>query len=84
MCACEGKHWGAIAGVKGTPAEEGMLEAHGFWFATSVDGDQYYVGSLNRLVWLYADGTWSSYPGPERAGMSLEEYLRETDELVPV
>lgn len=81
LCACESKRWERVAGVKGTPAEEEMLQAHGFWFATSANGDKYYVGSLSRLVWLYADGTWASDPRPPNAGMALEDYLRQTDRL---
>jgi len=73
-----------MAGVKGAAEEAEMLKAHGFWFATSANGDEYYVGTLNRLVWLYADGTWASDPRPPRAGMSLEEYLKETDDLAQV
>jgi hypothetical protein len=84
VCACEGKRWEKVAGVKGTHTEEEMLQAHGFWFATSANGDKYYVGSLSRLVWLHADGTWASDPRPPRAGMVLEEYLRETDRLAPI
>jgi len=84
VCKCEGKRWEGVAGVKGTAEEAEMLKAHGFWFATSANGDEYYVGPLNRLVWLYADGTWASDPRPPSAGLSLEEYLKETDHVAPV
>jgi hypothetical protein len=68
-----------VAGVEGTPADAEALKAHGFWLARSADGDAYYMGPLDRLVWLYDDGTWSSSPRPSKVGLSLEEYLKETD-----
>ena len=80
-CACGNKKWERVAGIEGTPTEAEMLKAHGFWFARSANGDAYYVGSFNRLVWLYDDGTWSCNPGPPKAGMNLEDYLKETDHL---
>jgi hypothetical protein len=80
-CACENKRWERAAGVAGTAAEAEMLKAFGFWFTHSATGAAYYVGSLNRLIWFNADGTWSSSQRLPRAGMTLEEYLKETSRL---
>ena len=83
VCACKGVRRLPEAGVEGTVPETEMLKAHGFRFARDVRGDTYYVGSLGRIVWLYADGTWRSSPRP-KAGMSFEEYLQAAtlEELV--
>jgi len=75
LCAC-GKLWEREAGIEGTGTEAEMLKAQGFAFVHSADGDAYYVGPYNRLVWLYADGTWWGEPRPE-AGVTLEDYLKE-------
>jgi hypothetical protein len=80
-CACPGKRWERIAGLKGTPEEEDLLKAHGFQFARSANDAEYYVGPYSRLVWFNYDGTWSSEPRPSRPDMPLEEYLEETDAL---
>ena len=81
-CACPAKRWERVAGVKGKPEDEELLNAHGFWFARSGNGAEYYVGPYNRLVWFNHDGTWSSEPSPSRPDTPLEDYLKQTDQLV--
>ena len=80
-CACEGKRWTGTAGVEGSAEDKALLEDHGFQFTGDVRGDKYYVGSLTRIVWLYDDGTWSYSMRPPRPGMSLAEFLTETDSI---
>jgi len=63
------------AGVEGTTEEAAFLKAHGFQFTSDGLGNKYYMGSMNRLIWLYTDGTWSANPRPA-AGMSFEDYVR--------
>lgn len=75
LCACEGVRRVQEAGVEGTSEETETLKAHGFWFARDARGDAYYVGSLGRVLWLYADGTWRSSPRP-KTGMTFEDYLK--------
>ena len=80
-CACPDKRWGRTPGVKGTPEEEELLKAHGFQFARSADGAEYYFGSQSRLVWFNYVGSWSSDPSPSRPDMTLEEYLKDAGHL---
>jgi hypothetical protein len=80
-CACSNKLWERIAGVEATGAEADMLESHGFYFARSANGDAYYVGSYDRLVWLYADGAWAARPHPRSKDGTLEDYLNEIKTL---
>jgi hypothetical protein len=75
-CDCPNKTWERVAGVEAMGAEEDMLKSHGFYFARSADGDAYYVGPYDRLVWLYADGTWSASPRPQAKNGTLEDYLQ--------
>jgi hypothetical protein len=80
-CACPNKVWERIAGVQATGAEADMLKSHGFHFARSANGDAYYVGSYDRLVWLYPDGTWAACPRPQTKDVTLEDYLDEIKTL---
>ena len=80
-CACPNKLWERIAGVEATGDEADMLKSHGFYFARSANGDAYYVGSHDRLVWLYVDGTWTAYPRPQAKDGTLEDYLNEIKTL---
>jgi hypothetical protein len=75
-CACPDKRWQRIAGVEATGAEADMLKSNGFYFVRSADGDAYYVGPYDRLVWLYADGTWAACPRPQVKNVTLEDYLK--------
>jgi hypothetical protein len=52
LCACPGKRWEREAGIEGTDAEAKMLKAHKFEFVHSADGNAYYMGPNNRLVYL--------------------------------
>jgi len=83
-CACPNKPWERIAGVEATGDEADMLESHGFYFARSANGDAYYVGTYDRLVWLYADGTWAACPRPQAKDGTLEDYLNEIKTLTAV
>jgi hypothetical protein len=74
QCACPDKKWHGVAGVEGTPQESEFLREHGFQFTGDVR-DQYYLGSMNRLIWLYADGSWAANPRPKE-GMTFEKYVR--------
>lgn len=74
-CGCKGKRSLREAGVEGTAAETQFLRANGFCFTGDCRGDKYYMGSLNRLIWLYADGSWSASPRPGK-NMTFEDYVK--------
>ncbi len=64
------------AGIEATAAEAASLAAKRFRLVHNVNRDTYYVGPEDRLIWLYADGTFASDPRPENKG-TLEDYLNE-------
>jgi len=76
-CECKDKRWCHVAGVEGTADEAAFLKANNFHFTGDIRGDKYYMGSFNRLLWLYPDGTWSANPRPKK-GMTFEEYVKAT------
>jgi hypothetical protein len=76
LCAC-GKVWEREAGIKATETEAAVLAAKGFRLEHSINEDTYYVGPGDRLVWLYADGTFRINPRPENKNGTLEDYLEE-------
>jgi hypothetical protein len=74
-CACKGKFYEREAGIEGTAEETDFLKAHGFAFTGDIRGDKYYVGSFDRLIWFYSDGSWAANPRPKE-DMTFEEYVR--------
>jgi hypothetical protein len=74
-CKCPDRRWQREAGVEGSAEENAFLKAHGFIFTGDIRGDKYYMGSMDRLVWLYADGTWRANPRPGE-GVSFEDYVK--------
>jgi hypothetical protein len=58
-CAC-GKRWYRRLGKTGTREETETLKRHGFEITEDCQGDIYYCGPLNLIIWLYADGTWAT------------------------
>jgi hypothetical protein len=75
QCKCSDKKWQNVAGIEGTPQESEFLSEHGFHLAGDIRGDKYYLGSMNRILWLYADGKWSALPQPSE-GMTFEQYVK--------
>jgi len=74
VCACKYKRWIGVQGVKATPEESALLSAKGFTLARDKDGDVYYLGPGNRIIWVYSDGTWTGdKPAPDDP--SLAAYL---------
>ena len=43
--------------------------------ARDKDGDVYYVGLGNRIIWVFADGTWTG-DKPSETDSSLAAYLK--------
>lgn len=84
-CACPDKRWQREAGVEGSPEENAFLKSQGFIFTGDIRSDKYYMGSMNRLIWLYADGTWRADPRP-REGTSFDNYVKAStlEELLAV
>ncbi len=76
-CACPNKNWTGVTGVKATGAIADLLGSKGFTFHTNANGDQYYLGSGGRLLWIFGDGTYGSDPRPAKKSATLEEYLEE-------
>jgi hypothetical protein len=76
-CGCKDKRWNCVAGIEGTTADSALLKANGFHLTSDIRGDKYYLGSMDRLLWLYPDGSWSASPRPKK-GMTFEEYVRAT------
>ena len=75
LCGC-GKSHVRVAGEKGTAEDAAILAAKGFKLAHSANGDTYYLGPGDCLVWLYANGTFWGSCGVENPG-TFEEYLEE-------
>jgi len=72
-----------MAAIKGPPADDDFLKANGFQLTGDILGNRYYMGSMNRLLWFSADGTWGANPRPKE-GMGFEDYVRAAtlEELV--
>src|SRR5262249_1324526 len=82
VCACKGKHWIGVQGVEATPEESALLAAKGFSVARDKDGDVYYLGPGNRIIWVYPDGTWTG-DKPASHDPSLAAYLETvSDNLI--
>lgn len=75
-CACKDKVWQPTQGVTGTEEEREMLANKGYVQAEDITGDIYYVGPYNRIIWLFADGTWRGDKIAE--GRTLEAFLEDT------
>jgi hypothetical protein len=75
-CICKGKVWGGVRGVPGTEPERAMLASKGFVQAQDKDGDVYYVGPGNRIIWVFPNGTWTG-DKPSENDPSLAAYLKE-------
>ena len=78
VCAC-GNEFNdqREAGVEATGVEAESLAAKGFRLVHSDDGDSYYEGPENRLIWLWADGTFfveDPFLGSRFSG-TLDDYL---------
>jgi hypothetical protein len=74
VCACKDKSWIGVQGVEATPQESALLSAKGFTLARDKDRDVYYVGPGNRIIWVFADGTWTG-DKPAHDDPSLAAYL---------
>lgn len=77
-CACPDKSWNVVLGVEGNEQERALLASKGFAQAKDVRGDVYYLGPYSRIVWLFADGTWSGDKAADDE--SLEAYLNAIPE----
>jgi hypothetical protein len=73
-CACKRRTWVGVQGVAATQEESALLLSKGFSLAKDKDGDVYYVGSGNRIIWVFSDGTWSG-DRPAKDDPSLAAYL---------
>jgi hypothetical protein len=74
VCACTGRNWIGVHGVEAAPEESALLLAKGFTLARDKDGDVYYLGPGNRIIWIFADGTWTG-DRPVSHDPSLAAYL---------
>jgi hypothetical protein len=76
VCACTDKNWIGVQGTEATQEESALLSVKGFTLARDKDGDVYYVGPGNRIIWVFGDGTWTGdKPAPNDA--SLAAYLND-------
>lgn len=83
-CGCS-RTWQHLRAERGTAEEERRLADNGFEYATSADGDLYYVGPLDHIIHLYPNGEWDSDKAPANCS-SLETYfelLRQATDIVP-
>lgn len=76
VCACKEKGWIGVQGVEATPEESVLLSTKGFTLARDKDGDVYYLGPGNRIIWVFPDGTWTG-DKPSEADSSLAAYLKD-------
>ena len=74
VCACEDRNWVRVQGVEATVEESALLSAKGFTLARDKDGDVYYLGPGNRIIWVFSDGTWTG-DKPATDDPSLAAYL---------
>jgi len=67
-------------GIQGSEQENAIFKSCGLEHAQDCQGDNYYVGPMGQIVWLYPDGTWwtdsRGYPSA-----TLQEYLTIVKEL---
>jgi hypothetical protein len=68
-----------MRGVRGKSEEHAKLTEAQFGLLSDTIGDSYYVGPYSRIVWLFDDGTWRSYPDSKHD--DLDSYLEELKAL---